>query len=374
MTAICEHLVYRIAFSRIKGISPVQAGAILEIVHSEEEFFSADERELRLMLGSPHAAFDKATRRRMLDEALHETEFIEANAIDTYYFTDERYPQLLLQCPDAPLMLYSCGCCNLNMLHPVAVVGTRHATHYGIDCTNRFVADLAKTVDHTAVISGLAYGIDAAAHRAALRNGLPTVAVVAHGLNTIYPADHRSLAAEICANGGMIVTDYISTDAIHRSNFLARNRIVAGLCECTLIVESAVKGGAMSTARLARRYNREVMAVPGRISDPYSAGCNELIASLQASILRDATDMAAACNWKTHSDDKAVQKELFHINTPAEQSVIDYILADPDATVADIARHTGLKVGATASLLAGMELSGLIMSLPGGRYQLSRPS
>lgn len=371
---VCNrHTAYQIAFSRIRGLTLLRAGAILEILGSEEEFFNAKERDLRIRLGSSSRFYEEATRRILLDEAFGELEFIEAKGIDTYYFTDNNYPRLLSQCQDAPLMLYGCGRCLLDHARTIAIVGTRHATHYGIETVNRLVDEIADTVENPVIVSGLAYGIDAAAHRAALRKGIPTVAVVAHGLNTIYPADHRNLAAEICGSGGMVVTDYTSGDAIHRANFLARNRIVAGLCECTVVVESAIRGGAMSTARLAREYNREVMAVPGRLSDIYSAGCNELIAGMQASIVRNAADMAAVCNWTLKSDKgvEGVQKQLFHVNTPAEQSVIDYILADPDATISDIAKATGQKVGAATSLLARMELDGLITALPGGRYQLA---
>lgn len=367
-----SRLVCQIAFSRLSGLTPVRAGTLLELFHSEEEFFGASERDLRIRVGSPHRCFDDAARRKCLDEAVREEEFILSKGIDTSYFTDDDFPALLRQCSDAPLMLYAFGRYALNNVHPIAVVGTRHATRYGVDTVARIVEEIAASVENPVIVSGLAYGIDAAAHRAALRCGIPTVAVVAHGLNTIYPADHRNLAAEICANGGMIITDYTSQDAIHRANFLARNRIVAGLCEATLIVESAVRGGAMSTARLASGYNREVMAVPGRLTDPYSEGCNELIASLQARALLSVDDIIAACNWKPRKKEaEAVQKELFHVNTPEEQSVIDYILADPDATVSEIAVLLGMKVGAAASVLSRMELDGLISSLPGGRYQLA---
>ncbi len=363
-------LSYKIAFSRVKGLSIEDSERVLQLFGSEEAFFNASERDLRLRLGSSKPFYAMEERRRLLDEACRELEFIRAHGIDTYYFRDDNYPRLLRQCPDAPGMLYGCGRCNVSTSRLIAIVGTRHATHYGIECVNRLVDEIADKIDNPVIISGLAYGIDAAAHRAALRRGLPTVGVVAHGLNTIYPADHRSLAAEICERGGMLITDYISTDVIHRSNFLARNRIVAGLCECTVVAESAVRGGAMSTARLARSYNREVMAIPGRLTDMYSAGCNELIATLQAAILRGADDLIAACNWPVRAGvpTAAVQKELFHVNTPQEQSVMDYIMADPDASVADIAKQLGLKVGAASSLLARMELDGLLMALPGGRF------
>lgn len=371
ISAAYPHLVYQIAFSRIRGLTPVRAATILELFGSEEAFFNASVRELRLRLGSPHRSFDDDSRRRCIEEALAEVEFIETKGVDTYYFSDDRYPALLLQCQDAPLMLYGFGRCALNAAHPIAVVGTRHATRYGISVVDRIVEEIADEVENPVIVSGLAYGIDAAAHRAALRMGIPTVAVVAHGLNTIYPADHRNLAAEICSRGGMIVTDYTSGDVIHRANFLARNRIVAGLCDCTLVIESAEKGGALSTARLASGYNREVMAVPGRINDPYSAGCNALIVSLQARMLRNATDIVEACNWKKRENVRVRQQELFHVNTPDEQSVIDYILADPDATSGDIAVMLGRKLPAVSALLSRMELDGLIVSLPGGRYQLA---
>ena len=209
-----------------------------------------------------------------------------------------------------------------------------------------------------------------AAHRAALKYGLPTAAVLAHGLNTIYPAAHRQVAAEMARNGGMLLTDYTSADVVHRGNFLARNRIVAGMSDCTVVVESARKGGAMVTASIAGGYSREVMAVPGRTSDPYSEGCNHLIATNQATMIRDASDLIAACRW-VEREQEAVQGQLFYQPTEKEQAVLDYIVSNPESTVNGMSVGLGMPSGSLMSLLIDMEFKDLIIAVPGGRYALS---
>ncbi|MDE5555469.1 MAG: DNA-processing protein DprA [Muribaculaceae bacterium] len=252
----------------------------------------------------------------------------------------------------------------------MAIVGTRHATPYGLDFVNHFVAELAERLDNLIVVSGLAYGIDVAAHRAALDNNVPTVAVVAHGLNTIYPADHRSTAAKIVNSGGAIVTEYTSDATIHRSNFLARNRIVAGLSDAVIVVESDIKGGALATARIAAAYNREVFAVPGRTTDTYSRGCNDLIASQSASIIRSADDLIETLNW-TSRPKEFTQHELAFDMTPEQKSIADYITSHPDHTVNDICIGLGIPFSQLSAMLFEMEMSDMLITLPGGRYAVT---
>jgi DNA processing protein len=249
----------------------------------------------------------------------------------------------------------------------IAIVGTRHATAYGVEFVNRLVKNLAEQLDDLVIVSGLAYGIDIAAHRAALTEGVPTAAVLAHGLNTIYPADHRSAAKRIIGEGGMLITEYKSSSATHKGNFLARNRIVAGLCDAVIVVESDSRGGAMSTARIADAYNREVMAVPGRVSDTYSRGCNELIANRTASIIRDAEDVMNIMGWSAKPK-AGTQKEMFADITPTEQKIIDYISANPDATVNEICVGLSMPYSQLSSELFEMEMKDQIIVLPGGKY------
>ena len=231
-------------------------------------------------------------------------------------------------------MLYGLGDTDLNNARFVSIVGTRHATVYGNSFVEKLVDDLAAKLDEKLVIiSGLAYGIDIAAHRAALKNGIPTIAVLAHGLNTIYPATHRSAAVDIVKTGGMLLSDYRSIDTIHRGNFLARNRIVAGLCDFLIVAESAIRGGALVTARLASGYNREVMALPGRISDKYSAGCNELISSNIAALI-----------------------------------ILDIMTDRGEVMINDLSARIDMPIHRLMGLLIDMEFRSLIAHIPGGRY------
>ena len=315
------------------------------------DVFGAREREARMKEGAAEMAFACNSR------------------VDTFFCLDDNYPRRLAQCDDAPVMLYRLGSCNLDSAHIVAIVGTRHATAQGVDFTRRFVADLAGKIPDLVIVSGLAYGIDIAAHRAALDAGVPTVAVVAHGLDSIYPSAHRQAAAGIVRGGGAIVTEYPSGTAIMKPYFLARNRIVAGLCDCTVVVESAHHGGALATARLAAAYDREVFAVPGRVSDTYSAGTNRLIATRAASLLTDADSLIDAMGWKP-TEKAADEPRLFRPLSDEEQRLLDIIAANPTFTSADIAAEAALPYARVADLLFRLEMDDAIISIPGGRFAL----
>ena len=233
------------------------------------------------------------------------------------------------------------------------------------------VADLSSRLEEPlTVVSGLAFGIDAAAHSASLKNKVPTVGVLAHGLNTIYPAQHRSMAAEIIRSGGALVTEYPSSARIHKGNFLARNRIVAALADCVVVAESAERGGALVTARLASGYSRDVFALPGRSSDPYSAGCNRLIAADSAALITDASDLISRMMWNEKPQQPA-QPALFRELTPAEQSVIDVLTELGEASLNRLATASGVSIGLLMSMLVDMEFRGLILSFPGGKYRLA---
>ena len=360
----------RMAFAMVKGMRRVNADSMLGLIGSETLFFEVPERELAARVGRMLPVFSDSYRSQLRMKAARELDFVEDNNIRCLYFKDDGYPARLRECDDVPLMVYTVGDCEVNDTHVVSVVGTRHATPYGVDFVNRLVEDLAQRIGDVLIVSGLAYGIDVAAHRAALKYGLPTAAVLAHGLNTIYPAAHRQVAAEMARNGGMLLTDYTSADVVHRGNFLARNRIVAGMSDCTVVVESARKGGAMVTASIAGGYSREVMAVPGRTSDPYSEGCNHLIATNQATMIRDASDLIAACRW-VEREQEAVQGQLFYQPTEKEQAVLDYIVSNPESTVNGMSVGLGMPSGSLMSLLIDMEFKDLIIAVPGGRYALS---
>lgn len=365
-----DTLLYRIAFASLRGMNPQLARQILGRAGGEDAFFKMSERELSTVMGFGNKLFDREYRDRLLAEAEREVIFVETNHIESVYFTDDEYPQRLLQCDDAPLMLYTLGRCDLNNARFVSVVGTRHATVYGIYFTARLVEGLAQRMaDPLVIVSGLAYGIDIAAHKAALACGIPTVAVLAQGLNTIYPPVHRSTAAEIARSGGMLMTDYRSVDRLHKGNFLARNRIVAGLSDCLVVVESASKGGALVTARIAAGYSRDVFAVPGRISDRYSEGCNRLIYNNVAQLVTSPEDILGAMGWP-EKEQEGQQGSLFVELAPDEEKVIDVIRRKGDARLAEISAEVEVPVSRLMGMLVDLEFRNLLLSMPGGRYRL----
>lgn len=364
-----DNLVYRIAFASLKGIKAAIARELLARVGSEENFFTATDGALTAILGRRSKIVERGYRDSVLDGARREADFVLSNRVRAIYFTDEAYPQRLLECDDAPVMLYVLGECDLNASHWIGMVGTRHATRYGCELTRSFVEELTRRLPQPPVIvSGLAFGIDIAAHRAALEAGAPTVAVLGHGLKTIYPALHRSSAASIIRSGGALLTDYRSDSVIHRGNFLARNRIVAGLCDALVVMESAEKGGAIVTARLAAGYSREVMAVPGRVSDTYSRGCNALIARNIAALVESADDVIDLMGWSV-KETEPEQLDLFEELAPEEQCVIDLLTESGDMTIAALSARLEMSTPRLMSLLVDMEFRSLIMSVPGGTYR-----
>ncbi len=365
-----NELLYRIAFSLIRGNNRIIAEELLSRIGTEKEFFNASSRLLEMRIGKKTKLTDDTYRKQLVEKAYAEVDFIDKNGIKPLYFRDNNYPQRLLDCDDAPLMLYTLGNCDLNNSHIISIVGTRHATHYGVDITERIIEGLAQKLDNIIVISGLAYGIDITAHRSALKNNIPTIAVLAHGLNTIYPASHRNIAADMIKHNGMLITDYTSADKIHRGNFLARNRIVAGLCDCVIVTESAEKGGAIVTASIADGYHRDVFAVPGRANDPYSKGCNNLISSNRATLITSAQDIIEAMRW-TAKPEEGTQGELFTELNEEEQSIINFISQNPLSSINEISVGVNITLSKLTSTLIDMEFRGLIINYPGGRYDIA---
>lgn len=361
-----DSFVYDIAFATYPNINVGTSRRFRDLGVSPRDFFEQEARRLSAITGLRESFFDSKRRRDALEAARREADFVHDNNIKVLMAGSEGYPVRLAECDDAPAMLFVLGNCEAFPEHVVSVVGTRHCTPYGADFTSRLVADLAEKLDKVVIVSGLAYGVDICAHRASVQTGVPTGAVLAHGLSTIYPADHRNDARRIVAEGGFLLTEYTSSAAIHRGNFLERNRIVAGLADVTVIVESDLRGGAMSTARIAGAYNREVMAAPGRASDKYSRGCNALIASREASIIRDADDLIEQMNWAVRPR-AGLQQEL-PLLTDEQTAIIDFISANPMATVNDLCAATGKPVQHLTALLFDLEMSDMIVSLPGGRF------
>lgn len=359
--------VRRLAFAHVKAMNMANMRRFVAAGVGPDEFFAMSAGALAARMGLRENLFSDSLRECLLKAAADELEFSAAHGIRHILCTDADYPRRLAQCDDAPAVLYVKGDADLDNRRMVAIVGTRHCTPYGKSFVDNLVADMAAQLDDITVVSGLAYGVDIAAHRAALANGVPTVAVVAHGLNTIYPSDHRNEARRIVEAGGAVVTEYRSSDPIHRGNFLARNRIVAGLCDAVIVVESDLKGGAMFTARLGAAYDREVLALPGRTSDVYSRGCNALIAGMSARMIRGIDDLVEACRWSRRPAEGA-QKELVFEPTAEQKAVLDYLRSHPRATVNDITEGLATSYSSLSAILFEMEMNDMITSLPGGRY------
>ena len=312
-------ILYRMALAGIRGMGVELAQRLLDVIPSEKDFFQMSDTDLMAITGSRSKVWERGHRDEMLRKAEREMRFVERKNIRVLYFTDASFPQRLLNASDAPILLYVTGNCDLNAKHVVSIVGTRRSTHYGAAFCDKLVEGLSQLLENElVVVSGLAYGTDINAHRAALKRGVPTVGVQACGLNKIYPAEHRNDAARMVQQGGAVVSDYTSQDQIHRGNFLARNRIIAALSDCTVVVESANKGGALVTANIAASYSRDVFVVPGRVTDEFSKGCNRLIMNNQAAAITCAEDLLNAMRWESKMiPEKATEMELFPGTVPA---------------------------------------------------------
>ena len=367
-------ILYRMAFAGIRGMGIELAQRLLDVIPSEREFYALTDRELKSITGSRSKVWERASRDEMLRKAEKELLFVEQKHIKVRYFTDNDFPQRLLNASDAPILLYSIGDCNLNAKHVISIVGTRRSTHYGAAFCDALVKDLSQMLDRDLVIvSGLAYGTDINAHRAAIKYEVPTVGVQACGLNKIYPAEHRDDAAHIVRQGGAVVSDYTSQDQIHRGNFLARNRIIAALSDCTMVVESANKGGALVTANIAASYSRDVFALPGRVTDEFSKGCNRLIMNNQAAAITCAEDLLKAMRWESKIvPEKVTELELFPQLTAEQQKVVDLLRKQGDLHINDLAGLMALPVYRLMATLVELDTKGIIATLPGCRYTLKR--
>lgn len=364
-----DSLAYKIAISLIPGIGAITARNLIAYIGSVEGVFQEKEKNLMKIPGVGEVNAQRVVRQDVLDRARREVEFILKNKITTYFYLDDNYPARLKNCSDAPIILFYKGNANLNERRIISIVGTRNATNYGKELCDELISNFSQRSYPLLVVSGLAYGIDVHAHKACLKYDIPTVGVFAHGLDTIYPALHAPVAAKMLEKGGLI-TDFISNSKIDRQNFLRRNRIIAGLADATIIVESAEKGGALVTADIANSYNRDVFAFPGRSNDPFSKGCNKLIKLNEAVLIENLADIEKAMNWdvKTPSA-KIVQTSLFLELSPEEEKLIN-LLKGGDRFVDEITIETQLPMSKVSATLLGLEFKGMVISLPGKMYRL----
>jgi len=363
-----KDLLYQIALSYPQAMSTERAHLLFDYYPTAESIFK--ESSQTLMTISRGQFFQhEAFRTELLKKAEAECLFIEKNKIKTWYFKDENYPTRLKSCPDCPILLYTKGVHNLEDGHFISIVGTRDMTPYGQIITDKFVEELAEYKDQNTIISGLAYGVDSQAHRAALKNRLVTDAVVAHGLDMIYPASHRNLAIQMIEQGGGLITEYPSKTRVIRSNFLQRNRIVAGLSDALIVIESADKGGSLTSARLANSYNRDVFAFPGRAGDIYSKGCNSLIKLQMANLITSAEDLYKVKEWLRPKNRSLTLQFSKEENLTLEQKSILQVLQTEPLSLIQISKQTHFSLQKLNGLLLQMEIDGLLLALPGKRYQ-----
>lgn len=366
-------LEYKVALSLMKGVTTEYIRHLESCGVTPADYFILSDKELGEALNLRN--FNNHTDRYHRDEALFmarkEVANMQKHHIRGLFLGDDDYPWRLEELPDAPVLLYLLGNADLNVEHPISIVGTRKCTATGVDFTRKLTSELAGYFSDLLVISGLAYGIDAAAHKAALENGLTTIAVVAHGLDIIYPAQHRELAKTIIRSGGGIISEYPFGTTPYRGRFLERNRIVAGLSDAVTVIESDVKGGAMSTASLAFNYNKDVFAMPGRISDIASSGCNHLIRRQKAHLLTSAADIIEVTDWTPLGlQINPGTRSLFPELDGDAKRIYDHLRFSSEPQATDTLHHTlHIPMPALMTLLGELEFDGVITKLPGNRYE-----
>lgn len=308
--------------------------------------------------------------------AEEEMTYNEAHGIKVLTINSSDYPQRLKECHDAPLVLFYKGCANLNSKRIVNIIGTRHATSYSDDCIRRFVADIKELCPEILIVSGLAYGVDIMAHRHSLENGIPTVGVLAHGLDTLYPSSHRETANRMTKCGGLLTEHFTKTNA-DKVNFVRRNRIVAGMSDATILVESAAKGGGLITCQMAGSYNRDVFAFPGRVGDTYSEGCNNIIKSRSAQIILSAASLVNDMGWNNDAQlvtarQNGIERSLFPNVEGDAKLVTDALQKNNDQQINSLAAATGLPINKLSAMLFELEMGGIVKALAGGTYHLIR--
>ncbi len=362
-----QELLYQIALTLVPNIGSVRAKVLSEHFGSAQQIFSSSVKELAHVDGFGITRAKSVKDFVDFSRAEEEVAFIEKFKITPLFITDGAYPKRLLNCYDPPTLLYYRGNADLNTSRVLAIVGTRTHTEYGRQVTEQLIEQLA--AENILIVSGLAFGIDAIAHKAALKNNLKTVGVVAHGLDRIYPTQHKSVAKEMVQHGG-ILTEFLSFTKPDRHNFPSRNRVVAGMCDATVIIETHLKGGSLITAELANGYNRDVFAIPGKTTDTKSAGCNHLIKNDKAILLTDAAQLLETLGWQQQKVKPRQQKELFISLTPDEQKLIDILKQRDNVHIDELYLKSGLNSSTVAAATLSLEFQNVIASLPGKMYKL----
>lgn len=370
-----QEILYTMALTRVPNISLQNLHLLLDEVGNATTLYEHRKDVLDILPQANRKLVESLALMEMqIPRAEEELKFTQEHHIQCLCLRDEAYPSRMLDCPDAPILVYYKGNADLNARHVLAVVGTRQITEYGKDLCSHFVKDLSQLCPDALIISGLAYGVDIHAQRAALENGLDTVGVVAHGLDQVYPRTHQETATKMMDQGGLL-TEFMSRTNPDKKNFVQRNRIVAGISDCTIVVESALKGGSLITAAIADSYHRDVFAFPGRVNDRYSSGCNELIRSNQAQLITSAEEFVESMGWESEVKrkeqlSKGIQQQIFPDLNEDEQKVVDNLQGGDSKQINVIAAETGISIGMLSSLLFNLEMKGVVKMMNGGMYRL----
>lgn len=363
-----QNLLYQIAITQVPAVGSITAKQLISYCGGAEEVFKQSKQKLLRIPGIGEKTANEIVAFDGFKRIEQELKFIEQHRVMPLFYLNEAYPQRLKQQVDSPCMLYSLGNADLNNTKVIAIVGTRNASEYGKQFVDQLLEVLAPT--GCLVVSGLAYGIDIQAHRAALRNDLPTVGVLAHGLDRLYPSQHSNTAKRMVENGGLL-TEYLSGTNPDRENFPTRNRIVAAMCDALVVAETAVRGGAMITAQLAFDYNKEVLALPGKIDDTYSAGCNKLVKENKAAIITQPDDVLTWLNWQVNTTTKAQKAQAtLPLNLSTEElTLVSFLRQHGKTGIDDIVFNLQMDQGSLSLMLLGLEMQGIVRALPGKNYE-----
>lgn len=364
-----SELKYQIALTQVPNIGDIHAKALINQFGNAESIFSARRKDLEILEGIGTVRANAIKHFNDFSKAEEEIDFIKKYKIAPLFMTDKNYPQRLLNCYDSPAMLYYKGNANLNTSKIIAVVGTRNNNEYGKHICEKLIDELAG--EDIIIVSGLAFGIDSIAHKAAIRNEMKTVGVLAHGLDKIYPSQNSGLAKEMIVSGGLL-TEFRSRTKPDRQNFPSRNRIVAGISDAIIVVETGIKGGSLITAELGNGYNKDVFAFPGRINDSKSEGCNFLIKNNKAALITNANDLLENMGWKKKKEVSVKkQRELFIELTPDEKIVTTILNQHEQIHIDELFLKSKLTSSSVAQALLMLEMQGVVTSLPGKIYKLN---
>lgn len=370
-----EEVFYTMALTRISNFNFAQALELYKTVGSAQLLFE-HRNEIGDILKdcSPRLVEALKDWDEPMKRAEYELKYMEEHSIRALMLSDEDYPQRLQECPDAPIILYYTGNCDLNQAKIVSIVGTRQITQYGQDLIRHFIADLRRHCPQVLIVSGLAYGVDINAHRQALENGYETVGVLAHGLDQIYPYRHKDTANEMVRHGGLL-TEFMTQTNADKPNFVRRNRIVAGMADAVVLVESAAKGGGLITAEIAQSYDRNVFAFPGNVNAPFSQGCNNLIRDNGAALISNADDFVHAMGWqdeaiRRQANADGIERDLFPDLSPEEQKIVSLLQQTNDLQLNILSVKSSIPIGQLTALLFQMEMKGVVKPLAGGMYHL----